>query len=139
MVSWQLMDSAALSHIFLMTGHVEPSCQIPLSRGCIHAMPAIAAYDSWNPMSRMSFGHITRCIRRHFQSRPSSLMGLPVTIPISLNVMNSRALVIEADAPVAKVYAVHMPTLSSERTCLEVMEFPHTEVIMSVIEYMIPR
>ena len=69
----------------------------------MYAMPKIAAYDSWNPISETAVGSKARCSSRDAARIPFRLVGLPVIFPISFKVMNMNALVIEAPAPVASV------------------------------------
>ena len=65
-------------------------------------MPAIAAYDSWKPISDMSEGVRVRCMTR-LDARVVLMSGFLcsslVTSPI---ITNMRARMIDAPAPVAK-------------------------------------
>lgn len=69
----------------------------------MNAMPKIAAYDSWNPISDTAIGSIVRCISKDTARMLLRLACLPVMRAVSFNAMNMKALVIEAPAPVAKV------------------------------------
>ena len=68
-VSWQAIDIAAEFHIHL-AGPVTaspamlllPSGHMDLRRGKMNAMPAMAAYESWNPTERMDPGSMHRWI-----------------------------------------------------------------------------
>ena len=91
------------------------SGQMDMNHGNPHAIPAMAAYESWKPMLDMSVGIKVRCIMRLdamvvFRSDflCSSLAASPV-------MMNMRARVIDAPAPVAKEYAAHVVMQIAER------------------------
>ncbi len=101
-MNWQLIASDALSQIFFI-GPPLSSDQSFLIVGYIHAIPAIAAYESWNPMSSITEGVTTRCISKHLRSRSFRETGRPKVMPASLRIMNRSALVNDADAPVVKV------------------------------------
>ena len=119
------MDTEAESHMRLMK---VPFCssfgQIALRCGCIQAIPAIAAYDSWKPMLEMSAGFTVRCIMMEDASVVFR-SGLRCSrMPVSRIIMKMRALIIDAPAPVAREDIVHTLMHSRERKVLAFWEFP---------------
>lgn len=119
------MDTEAESHRCLSSVSFFPSFgHIALSCGCIQAMPAIAAYESWKPMLEMSSGFKVRCI----MSEDASVVfrsGLRCSrMPVSRMIMKMRALIIDAPAPVAKEYMVHTLMHSRDRKVFAFRELP---------------
>jgi hypothetical protein len=101
-VSWHEMDNEAESHIlFMMPFFSESSSHKPLSHGWIHAIPAIAAYDSWKPTDVMSDGASMMWITRQVVMVVLRSVALCISVDISLMTMNSKARMIDALAPVA--------------------------------------
>ena len=117
-VIWHEMDMAAVvqthlnglepcfirpdSHL-LLTASSSSSGQNPFSHGKMKAMPAMAAYDSWNPTSRMADGSIARCMTSAESSTVPVLLKRPCRRALSPSRMNRKALTIDAPAPVARV------------------------------------
>ena len=66
-------------------------------------MPNIAEYDSWNPVSVIDKGLAASCINNADQKMLLRLLLLPESSAASPSRMNRKALVIDADAPVAIV------------------------------------
>lgn len=97
---------AAESHIRLITPPLLPGHR-PFSHGDMNAIPAIAAYESWNPTSLDDPGENSSWTNRDVMRIVAMFLLRPVSRAVSLIRMNRNALVIEAPAPVAAVYVPH--------------------------------
>ena len=63
----------------------------------------MARYESWKPAEAMYAGRRTSCMVRAVQKVPRGVRSRPgKRLPASFITMNSRARIIEGDAPVAK-------------------------------------
>lgn len=69
----------------------------------MNAIPAIAAYDSWNPTDFIDEGDRQSCMTSAVSSTFPVLLYLPLRRADSLRRMNRNALTIEGLAPVAIV------------------------------------
>ena len=119
------MDTEAESQKRLINVLFCPSLgQIALKCGCIQAMPAIAAYESWKPMLEMSSGFKVRCIMSEDASVVFRSGFRCSRMPVSRMIMKIRALIIDAPAPVAKEYMVHTLMHSRDRKVFAFRELP---------------
>ena len=126
------MDKAADSQI--LTG--SPSFSFPesgqklLNLGYMYAMPAIAAYDNWNPTSFMAPGEIVRWMMRADMSVAPKLLGLLDILALSLSIMKRNARTMDAPAPVAKVYRPQSSTVLTDLMDCACGEFPIMDRIL---------
>ena len=105
-VIWHAIDIDAEFHIHFSPFRTAPafvSGQRFLRNGYMYAMPAIAAYESWSPMSPADSGMKKSCRINEVQSMLRVLLNRPVSDAVSPRMMNRKALVMEALAPVAIV------------------------------------
>ena len=105
----------------------------------MNAIPAIAAYESWNPTSRSDEGDSVRCISRAAIRTVPVLLKRPHSRAVSPMRMNRNALTIDAPAPVARVYRPHARTIVIERAARAEGLFPSTESSFVRMPYIIPR
>lgn len=102
------MDIAAESHIhrahFVMneSSFLSPG-QNPCRTGKMNAIPATAAYDSWNPISVMLLGDSTICIIIAVIITRGRLILYFLKFAYSPMVMKVKALIIDGPEPVASV------------------------------------
>lgn len=110
--AWHDIDIAVEFHIrlagFVIIADEIPEAELfsghkPFIRGYMNAIPAIAAYDSWNPTVRTDSGQMQSCITSAVSSTFPVLRYLPVSRAASFSVMNRNALTMEGPAPVARV------------------------------------
>lgn len=69
----------------------------------MYAIPAIAAYDSWNPISEMACGNNAICIVSDARRILPVSLNLPLIMAVSLMKIKMSALVSDAPAPVMSV------------------------------------
>ena len=108
-VIWHAMDIAAVSHIRFIGFRIHdvfsasPSDHSPCSHGNMNAIPAMAAYESWNPTSRTASGDMHRWMISAVISTDPVFLKRPVNLAYSPRNMNRKARRLDAPAPVAKV------------------------------------
>ena len=78
------------------------------------AIPAMAAYDSWNPTSLMDCGVIVRWIRSADMSIVPKFLELFAILALSPSRMKRNARTMDAPAPVAKVYRPQRRTVLAD-------------------------
>ena len=115
-VSWHDIESAAESHTHLNPSLFPSACgQNLFSHGYMKAIPAIAAYDSWNPTDRKDCGSMQSCMNKAERKIVPVSHERPECLAASRRIMNSNALTMESPAPVARVYMKQRITVVAER------------------------
>ena len=105
----------------------------------MNAIPAIAAYESWNPIDRAAEGVRHSCIINAASNTFPVLLYRPVSRAASFNMMKMKALVMEGPAPVANVYMPHSRMVRKDLAQTAVRLKPANESKRLIIRYITPR